>query len=167
LITPIHRPLRVPGRRLVITKRMVETAIENTNSNSSAARWIGISYNTYKKWATYYGVFEQHKNQSGKGIRKGWATYKVPLEQVFNGTSTIKYSDKVFKKRLVEEGYAVEDCAICGWNEPRLTDQLVCLKVDYISGDSENKHIDNVRLLCPNCYFTNNGFFHSSTTFCK
>ena len=68
---PIHRPIKLPGRRMVLTKRTIETAIENTNSQSQAARWIGISYNTYKKWAKTYTLWEQHKNPSGKGIRKG------------------------------------------------------------------------------------------------
>ena len=63
------RYLKIPGKRLVITKRMVEDAIDNTISNAEAARWIGVSYNTYKKWANYYGLFESHKNQNGIGIR--------------------------------------------------------------------------------------------------
>ena len=27
--------------------------------------------------------------------------------------------------------------------------------------------VSNLRLLCPNCYLSNNGFFHSSKNFCK
>ena len=73
-IRPTHRPLRVPGRRLVVTKNMVETAIANTRSNAEAARWLGITPVTYKKWAGYYGLYEQHKNQAGKGIKKGYGS---------------------------------------------------------------------------------------------
>ena len=71
------------------------------------------------------------------------------------------------KSRLIEEGYFNEECSICGWNEPRITDQKICLKLDYIDGEVDNKDLDNMRLLCPNCYLSNNGFFHQSKTFCK
>ena len=46
---PVNRPLRIPGRRLVLTKNMMIRAQENTNSASEASRWLDISYNTYKK----------------------------------------------------------------------------------------------------------------------
>ena len=62
---PAHKPLKIPGRRTVITKSMVETAISNTKSQSEAARWIGVSYNTYKKWAKFYGLWEQHLKPQG------------------------------------------------------------------------------------------------------
>ena len=52
---PINRPLNIPGKRLRLTKRMIETAMENTKSNMAAAKWLNVSYNTYKKYATYFG----------------------------------------------------------------------------------------------------------------
>ena len=74
------RPVRIPGKRFVITKKIIEDAISNTNSNSAAARWIGVTYNTYKKWSKYYGLFENNLNQSGKGINKKSTRYKVNIE---------------------------------------------------------------------------------------
>ena len=53
---------------------MILRAQENTNSNMAAARWLEVSYTTYKKWAQYYKVFDQHLNQTGVGIQKGWVT---------------------------------------------------------------------------------------------
>ena len=163
-----HKPLKLPGKRTIITKRMVEDAIENTNSQSSASRWIGVSYNTYKKWAKYYGLWEQHINQAGIGIKKGWGAHRISLEDIFSGKSTSTFYTKTrFKKRLIDEGYLYEECSICGWNESRVTDAKICLNLDYIDGSSDNKRIDNIRLLCPNCYLSNNGFFHKSKNFCK
>ena len=43
----IRKPIHIPGRRFVITKRMIEEAQKNTKSNMSAARWLEVSYNTY------------------------------------------------------------------------------------------------------------------------
>ena len=163
----INRPLHIPGRRFVITKRMLERAIENTKSNAEASRWLGVSYNTYKKYAKMYDLFEGHKNQSGLGVKKGWATYKIPLEDIFNGNRECKYSLSMFKKRLISEGYFQEECSNCGYNEMNLATEKVCLTVDFIDGETKNKSLENLRLLCPNCYLSFNGSFTSSKTFCK
>jgi len=163
----INRPLRVPGRRFVLTKNKLLEAQKHTKSNMEAARWLSVSYNTYKKWAKYYGVFDQHLNQSGVGVRKGWATYRIPLKDILEGKRECKYSLGMLKKRLIQDGYMVEECSACGWNEERITDNKICLNIDFIDGESSNKSIENMRLLCPNCYLSNNGQFHNSKYFCK
>jgi len=165
----IRRPLHIPGRRLVLTKRMIESSQENTKSAMEAARWLSVSYNTYKRWAKYYNVFNQHKNQEGKGIKKGWGSYKVPMMDILEGKRDVpsNYSLKVFKKRLVDEGYFQEECSICKYNEKRITDEVTCLNLDFIDGDINNKKINNLRLICSNCYFNNVGDFPSAKKFCK
>jgi hypothetical protein len=147
---------------------MVQSAIDNTKSQSAAARWIGIAFNTYKQYAKSYGLWEQYKNQAGVGVRKGHGAFKIDFQDIL--TSKIKttyYTKSRMRSRLIEEGYFNEECSICGWNEPRITDQKICLKLDYMDGNSDNKNIDNMRLLCPNCYFSNNGIFQQSKNFCK
>ena len=164
----VHRPLKIPGKKVTVTKRMVEDAIANTKSQTQAAKWVGIAYNTYKKYAKLYGLWDQHKNQEGRGIKKGWGAYNIPLDDIFSGAYRSTYYTKTrFKKRLIEEGYMYEECTICGWNEPRMTDGKICLNLDYCDGNNDNKRVENLRLLCPNCYLSNNGFFHSSKNFCK
>ena len=61
---------------------MIEESQKHSKSNMEAARWMKIAYSTYKKWAKYYGIFEQHLNQKGVGVKKGWATYKVPIDDI-------------------------------------------------------------------------------------
>ena len=164
----IEKPLNIPGRRKVLTKNLILKAQENTNSAAEASRWLSVSYNTYKKWAQYYNIFEQHKNQEGVGIKKGWASYKVSLEEIFNGRSLPKrYSLSTLKNRLIEEGYALEECSNCGYNEVNMVTGRVCLSLDFIDGNKENKQLDNIRLLCPNCYLSFNGSFSKSKSFCK
>ena len=162
----VSRPLRIPGKRIVITERMAIRAIENTKSNAEAARWIGVAFNTYKKYAKMYGLWEQHKNQAGVGVKKGWSTYKISMEDIFKGRK-VNYTISVLKRRLVNEGYIKEECDICGWNEERLLDGKICLNIDFLDGDSDNKSYENMRLLCPNCYLSNNGHFYNSKLFCK
>ena len=47
----VNRPLHIPGRRFVLTKNKILEAQKHTKSNMAAARWLGVNYNTYKKWA--------------------------------------------------------------------------------------------------------------------
>ena len=161
------RPVRIPGKRFVLTKNMIEESQKHSKSNMEAARWLKVSYNTYKKWAKYYNLFDQHLNQSGFGVKKGWATYKINLEDIFEGRRKCNYTLPMLKKRMVLDGYAKEECYSCGWNEGRVTDGKIPLTIDFIDGESENKSLDNMRLLCPNCYFVHNGFFHNSKKFVK
>ena len=162
----MERFVRIPGRRRPMTKNMIESAIEATRSNAEAARWLGVSYNTYKKWSKYYGIFEKNLNQSGKGVPKKPSNFKIELNDIFDGQHS-DYPDSIFKKRLISEGLLEKECDLCKWNESRITDDKTCLSLDYIDGNKTNKGYDNLRLLCPNCYFTNVGNFKSSKIFCK
>jgi len=166
----VRKPLKIPGRRTVITKNMLLRAQEQTKSNMEAARWMSVSYNTYKKWAKYYGVFEQHLNQEGVGVKKGWGVpYKVPLDGILKGERQPpqRWSHKILKSRLIDEGYLYEECSSCGYNEINLKTEKVCLAIDFTDGNHKNFNIDNLRLLCPNCYLSFNGFFYNSKKFCK
>ena len=164
-----RKPLHIPGRRMVLTKKMIEDAQSQTKSAAEASRWLRISYPTYKKWAQYYKIFEQHKNQKGIGVKKGWASYRIPLEKFFSGEKNLpsNYSLKTLKKRLIEEGYIQEECNNCNYNEQNLLTDKVCLNLDFIDGNKENMKLDNLRLLCPNCYLSFNGSFSKSKLFCK
>ena len=71
---------------------MILDAQSQSQSASQCARWLNVTFNTYKKWATYYGVYDNVKNQSGKGIKKGYATYKISLEDIFEGKTESKYT---------------------------------------------------------------------------
>ena len=161
------RPVRIPGKRFVLTKGMIEESQKHSKSNMEAARWLKVSYNTYKKWAKYYNLFEQHLNQSGVGVKKGWATYKIPLEDIFEGKRKCNYTLPMLKKRMVEDGYAKEECYSCSFNQGRITDGKIPLLIDFIDGNSDNFNVNNIRLLCPNCYLSYNGSFYKSKVFCK
>ena len=46
-----------------------------------------------------------------------------------------------------------EKCASCGFEERRITDYRVPLKIDFLDGDTTNHKLDNIQMLCYNCYF--------------
>ena len=52
------------------------------------------------------------------------------------------------KRILIElRGYACSQCGITEWNGNPIT-----LQCDHIDGNSQNNHVDNLRLICPNCH---------------
>ena len=164
-----NRPLNIHGRRKVITKNMILEAQKHTKSNMAAARWMGICNTTYRKWAKYYKVFEQHKNQTGVGITKGWATRTTNVEEIILGNRKVprKWSQSTVKKELIDKGYWTEDCHHCGYNETNLETGKVCLNIDFVDDNNRNISLDNIRLLCANCYLSFNGSFPKSKVFCK
>ena len=60
-----------PFRSKPIPKGKIEWAIQNTKSIRAASKFLGVSYNTFKKYAKMYDLFEQNKNPSGIGTNKG------------------------------------------------------------------------------------------------
>ena len=162
-----EKPIRIPGKHSVITKKMIEDAQSVTKSNSEAARWLGVHYLTYRKYAKMYNVWEQHLNQKGVGIKKGYGKYRKPLDELLSSERKVKLTRRYLKKRLVEENWVQEECSSCGYNEIVMGKDNVALLIDFIDGDNENTKLDNIRLLCPNCYLSFNGHFPSSGVFYK
>ena len=164
--TGVHKPLKIPGRRTVITKSMVETAIENSKSQSEAARWIGVSYNTYKKWAKFYELWDKHLNPQGKGIKKVSANWSVSMDKILTGELEYKLPYKVLRKRLVDQGYKDNECEQCGYAEVNFVHKQICLLIDFDDANEHNYKFENLKLLCPNCFLSVNGYLPNSRKFC-
>tara|TARA_A100001515_G_scaffold65494_1_gene51858 strand:- start:301 stop:804 length:504 start_codon:yes stop_codon:yes gene_type:complete len=164
-----NRPLNIPGRRKVITKKMILEAQKHTKSNMAAAKWMGVCYTTYRKWAKYYNVFEQHLNQKGNGVKKGFAVRTVNVEDIVLGKRQPpqRWSQSVVKEELIDKGYWQNECSNCGYNEENMATGKTCLAVDFKDGNTKNWLLDNIRLLCPNCYYSFNAYFPSAKKFCK
>ena len=162
-----EKPIKIPGRKKAITKKMIEDAQKQTKSNSEASRWLGINYLTYRKYAKIYGLWEQHLNQRGVGIKKGYGKYRKSLEELLSTDRKVKLTKSYLKKRLIEDGWTQEECSNCNYNEIGMTKDKVALLIDFKDGDNNNTTMSNIRLLCPNCYLSFNGHFPSSGVFYK
>ena len=162
-----QKPIRIKGKKLVLTKKMIEDAQSQTKSNMAAARWLSVSYLTYRKYAKIYGLFEGHLNQSGIGIKKGYGRWIKSLDQILDGSKKYRMRAGYIKKRLIKEKWVEEECGSCGYNEMVIGKESVALRLDYIDGDITNNTLENLRLLCPNCYLSHNGHMPSSERFYK
>lgn len=157
-----------------LTIQQVKEACNATRSNMEASRYLHIHYQTWKKYAKMYvnekdpgkrTYFETQLNQKAIGIPRN--TFKITdkhgklksysILDVVDGRIKTKYETWRFKKRIIKLGIIPEKCNICGFEERRISDYKVPLLLDYIDGDIENKKLENIRLLCYNCYFLNVG----------
>ena len=70
----------------------------------------------------------------------------IPLK-----TNNIKKNNNEIKRQLLEKNLIENKCQSCKigdmWNG-----RLLSLKLDYNNGNSNDKNLDNMRLLCPNCF---------------
>ena len=143
-----------------LSKEQIVAAQAKTKSNMAAARYLHVSYQHYKKWAKLYKLFDNHKNQSGKGIPKFLrGPKKMPhmLEIIEGRIAASSFDPNKLKYALIEQGYLSEECAMCAFKERRVLDYKMPLLLHFQDGNSNNYSLDNVQLLCYNHYFLNVG----------
>lgn len=141
-----------------ILRADIEEAQRNTNSNAAAARYLNVGFERYKRYAQLYGIYERHSNQKGTGIEKGFSKRpsSVPLKDILAGKHP-KYSLSKLKNRLIARKKVKEACALCGFQERRITDRQIPLMLHFKDGDRQNYSMDNMELLCYNCMFLTSG----------
>lgn len=142
----------------IITKAMIVDAYNRSNNAAGAviARMLGVNYATYKKWATYYGLFEEHKKVARRvqpnGDRHRVVYDKIPLSAILDGYHPLYPTNKL-KARLIFEGIFPDACMSCGYDRARSSDGQKPLLLLYKDGKFENKMLENLILNCYNCAF--------------
>ena len=146
-----------------LSKEDILRAMRFTKSNRAAAKYLGCSYQHYKPFAklhkdeeTGLTLFETHLNQSGKGIPKFLPNRrKEPnVKRLFEeGIGYESFTPAKIKTRGIAEGYLKDECYTCGCNERRVTDYKTPTLLNFKDGNKSNYLIDNLEILCYNCYF--------------
>jgi hypothetical protein len=116
-------------------------------SMARAASKLGIHFNTFKRYAVKYGVY--NPNQSGRGMAKKDNGTKIPISEILDGKYP-QYQTNKLRIRLIKEGIKKEECELCGiedWLGKRLAFEL-----DHVDGNSNNHLLNNLRIVCPNCH---------------
>lgn len=161
-IKSFKKPKSNRGQDLDIERQAIERAMRETMSNKAAARFLGVSYNTYKKYAKIYRneegktLFEVHMNQAAKGIpRFGKRRHdKASIIDIMEGRVPKTFvSIKILKRQIIEHGIMAEECCRCGFKEQRVLDYKVPLIMNFRDGNKKNWSLSNVEFLCYNCYF--------------
>ena len=142
-----------PFRSKPIPKTRIEWAIRSTLSIRSAAQYLGVSYNTFKKYAKMYDLFDQNKNQAGKGVTtKGNTGWGVKIQDLFDNKHP-NYPHYKLQERIVRNGYLKQECSNCGYDDYRERDMRGPYLINFLDGDPQNHNLDNLHLLCYNCFF--------------
>jgi len=150
------------GQDLNIERQTIERAMRETLSNKAAAKFLGVSFKTYKKYANMYRneegktLFEVHKNQAAKGIPKfGKRRHdKASIIDIMEERVPKTFvSIKILKTQMIEHCILPEQCSRCGFKEKRLIDYKVPLILNFKDGNKKNWRLENVEFLCYNCYF--------------
>ena len=142
-----------PFRSKPIPKSRIKWAIESTLSIRAAAKYLGVAYNTFKKYAKMYDLFEQNKNPTGLGISTVKDTkYGVKIQDLFDGKHP-NYPHWKLQERIVRDGYREQCCSNCGYDDYREIDMRGPYIINFLDGDGSNHDIDNIQLLCYNCFF--------------
>jgi hypothetical protein len=142
----------------------IEQAIKVTRSNRAAAEYLRVGYNLYKRFAKMYknkeGVtlFDIHKNQEGKGINKthGYDKNRHKLDDILLGKHPTYPTNKLMS-RLFISSYVEERCVCCNFSSKRPSDLKTPLILNHINGNKTDHRLENLEVLCYNCYFINVG----------
>jgi hypothetical protein len=148
-----------------LTKESIISAMDKTKSVRAAARYLNCSYQHIKKWMKLYvdengvSLFDAHKNQSGKGIPKflsvSTINKKEPaiLDIVEGRIDASHFNPQKIKYRLITEGYLKDECCNCGFHERRVSDYKSPLILHFKDGNKQHYRLDNMEMLCYNCYY--------------
>lgn len=141
-------------------------AMKYSKSIRGAARYLGCSYQHIKPYFKMYRVddndinsptlFEVHYNQVGKGITKFLPNSRREpnVKNIFEtGLGYESFTATKIKTRGIEEGYLKDECYRCGCSERRVTDYKTPTLLNFKDGNKSNYLLDNLELLCYNCYF--------------
>ena len=148
----------------VLLRSDIEEAVNRTTSLSAAARYLDVSYNTFKKYCQLVApdLWEMHKNQFGHARnrkkdynytkKRGGYNMKKLLLGGYNGQRLNK------KKLIINLTEKLIDifppqCNICGFNERRMTDLSLPFMINFLDNDHTNYKQENMELVCFNCFY--------------
>ena len=149
------KPKRKRGRGFApILESEIKEAQENSISGAMAARKLGVSYLTYRKYAKKYNMHTLI-NKTGKGISKtkNPNSGKYPLNDILDGKYP-EYPIFRLKDRLIRANLKPARCEQCKFNERRVIDGKIPLLLVFEDGNSKNHRLHNIKILCYNCAFT-------------
>lgn len=146
-----------------MTYDQVVSALAAAKSVKEAARMINVSYGTLKRYAKMYvdpvtgkTLLEKFKNPSGRGVDRNYdklvGMYSPQKLYRVGQTAT---PDRIAKLKQIIISTRVVPllCNRCGFHERRLTDMKPPLLINFKNKNKSDWRIENLELLCYNCYF--------------
>jgi hypothetical protein len=140
-----------------LTKDEIVDIQKVCKSAHEAARKLGVTYPTYKKYAKLYGVHTLINYPPPKGVKpKGCLVSpykgKYPIDDILQ-SKWPEFPIHRLKDKLIRSGKKEACCEQCGFKERRITDGKIPLLLNFEDGNSKNHSIENLTILCYNCTF--------------
>lgn len=146
-----------------LSEAVIRNAMKHTQSNFQAARYLNVTIETYRKYARLFidqesgkTLYEFHKNNSGKGIKRVRWKHEISIERINEIMSSGSYraiNQQKLKNRLIYEGILRMECYKCKHHEKRVVDFRQPLILSFRDGNKHNWKVANLEMLCYNCYF--------------
>ena len=67
------------------------------------------------------------------------------------------YPPHRLRKKLIASQLKQEVCEVCGYSEKRITDGKVAILLAFKDGDRSNHVLENLEIVCYNCYHNTYG----------
>ena len=141
------RPAKQPSRQ------RVEYAIKSTQSMRMAAEYINLSYQTFRKYAKLYDLWEPLPSSAGVRKRNSTKVSPYDLKKILTGENPSPFRETVLLKKAFKEAYLEQKCSECGYDCGDITDKTPPLVIDFLDKDHNNTKLDNLRVLCLNCIY--------------
>jgi ferredoxin len=151
----IRRGLGRP--KTVLLKHEIEAAQSISLSEADAQRKLGVSKHTYEKYAKLYGIYGRvmdNKDRKTPRLRFDEEKSLYPLSRIF-ANEYPNYTKPQLKKRCIRAKKLAEKCNNCGYCERRLGDNKIPLVLNFKDGNEKNMALENLEILCYNCFFVN------------
>ena len=145
-----------PSKGMTLTKHNIELAIKSTQSMGQAGLYMGVSKNTFKKYAKMYDLWNPRPNS--KGIRKVGnvgSQLKHDLKSILEGKNPNPYREDTLLPKGIREGYIACSCSNCGqdFNYIDISQKQPPLILDFLDRNPMNTKVENLRALCFNCIY--------------
>tara|TARA_R100000005_G_C4943147_1_gene166807 strand:- start:27 stop:644 length:618 start_codon:yes stop_codon:yes gene_type:complete len=157
-----------PTKARQCTKQNIEASIKSTQSMSQAAIYMGVSLNTFKKYAKLHGLW--NPLPSSKGIRKSHnGNFTHDIGMILEGKNPNPYRDQTLLNKAIQEGYIAPCCSNCNqeFHDYNMRKHPP-LMLDFLDKNPQNTQIHNLRALCFNCvyslYYTLKGWYRHRDT---
>lgn len=145
-----------PSKGMTLSKHNIELAIKSTQSMGQAGLYMGVSKNTFKKYAKLHGLWKPLK--SSKGIRHTGnvgAALKHDLKAILEGKNPNPFREETLLTKGIREGYIACKCGNCSqdFSHVDYSDKLPPLILDFLDKNPMNTELSNLRALCFNCIY--------------
>jgi hypothetical protein len=163
-ITPVGRIKKGRGSVPLLESEILE-AQSKTITAADAARYLKVSYKTFKKYAQLYGIWKTNVHYRREGTILSAEKGKYPVSRLIQGEFP-DYPIYRLKDKLIQGGVKKPECEQCGFKERRITDGKMPLILNFEDGNPKNHKLENIKLLCYNCSFiSGKGYIRRGTKY--